>query len=437
MESPPLDPQYKGHWGPSIVGLLASLNALVVIVTLLRVTTRLWIVRSFWWDDLTIILATVRFFAFPVPFSLPLHEQGKKTDWSCSFQLGTAIGGTLGCLEVTFGFGTREAYLTPHQIIEFQKYTYGEWIQTFFTLMWTKVSICLFLMRIPHSNRYRRPLQWAVAFLLFSNVVLAMMWILQCQPIRATWDNSGDGGCFNHEVLCGIILAQAIISLVSDFSFAVLPILLLWRVQIDFKTKIGLWLLMCLGFITGACCLVRTVINNQALPKDGSYDGIVNWVWRTFEVQIGIIAACIPTLRPLYMRLMGSRRPGDDSLGTNVRYLGRGKSPDQLCLEHAPTGRGWSRSPMKDGFQDPEKEITRFNYTPRYPVPPPQGALRGPCVQERTESKKRQLRKIKNGLVTPVGDDMLKYGIKKSPFGSWDENLEKGSHLRSKSMGWG
>lgn len=58
--NPTLDPQYKGHWGPSIIGILASLNALVIIITLLRVVTRVWIVGSFWWDDLTIVLATVR-----------------------------------------------------------------------------------------------------------------------------------------------------------------------------------------------------------------------------------------------------------------------------------------------------------------------------------------------------------------------------------------
>ena len=304
--------------------------------------------------------------------------------------------------------------------------------------MWTKVSICLFLMRIPHSHRYRHPLSWAVAFLLFSNLVLAMMWILQCQPIRASWDNSGDGGCFTYDVKFGIILAQAIISLVSDFAFALLPIVLLWRVQIDFRTKIGLWLLMCLGFITGACCLVRTVINYQALPKDGSYDGIVNWAWRTFEVQIGIIAACIPTLRPLYMRLVGSRRPGDDSLGTNIRYLGRGKSPDQLWVEEVPTGKGWTKSPIREKFHDPEKEVKRYNYTPRYPSKPEEGRLRGPFIQERTESEKRQMRKIKNGLVTPIADDMVKYGIKKSPFGSLDEKTDLAeSHDGIQRSDWG
>ena len=198
------------------------------------------------------------------------------------------------------------------------KYTYGEWIQTFATLMWTKVSICLFLMRLPNSKVLLLPLQCAVAFLLFSNTILTVIWIMQCQPIHAAWDNRGI--CMSREAKEGIILAQAVISVVSDFSFAAFPILFLWRVQIDLKTKIGLWILMGLGFITGACCLVRTVLNNQSVPLDGTYDGIINWLWRLFEVQIGIIAACVPTLRPLYLWIM-KRVTGDtQGLDTNIKF---------------------------------------------------------------------------------------------------------------------
>ena len=184
--------------------------------------------------------------------------------------------------------------------------------------MWTKVSICLFLMRLPKSKALLLPLQYAVAFLLFSNTILTVIWIMQCQPIHAAWDNRGI--CMSREAKEGVILAQAIISVISDFAFAVFPILFLWRVQIDLKTKIGLWILMGLGLITGACCLVRTVLNGQSVPLDGTYDGIINWLWRLFEVQIGIIAACIPTLRPLYVWFM--KRVGGDTQGlaTNIRF---------------------------------------------------------------------------------------------------------------------
>ena len=164
-------------------------------------------------------------------------------------------------------------------------------------------------------------MQCAVAFLILSNVVLTMIWIMQCQPIRAAWDDSGI--CLSREDRQAVILTQAIISCVSDFAFAAFPIVILWRVQIDRKTKLGLWVLMGLGFITGGCCLVRTVLNNDALALDATYDGIVNWGGRLFEVTLGIIAACVPTLRPGYKwvvsRIKGERGPLDSNIRMGLK----------------------------------------------------------------------------------------------------------------------
>ena len=95
-------------------------------------------------------------------------------------------------------------------------------------------------------------------------------------------------------------MPKQVISAVSDFTFAAFPILLLWKVQMPLKAKISLCALMGLGVIIGACCIVRMVLNFQAIPLDLTYGGIDNWFWRLFEVQLGIIAACAPALRPGY-----------------------------------------------------------------------------------------------------------------------------------------
>ena len=115
----------------------------------------------------------------------------------------------LDIVEVHQGFGRHKATLTPHQIQEFQKYTFGEWIQTFATLMWTKVSICVFLLRIPVQKLFIRPLQAALVFLILSNVVLTVLWIVQCQPVAAAWDSSIDGKCFSKRQKENVIFAQA------------------------------------------------------------------------------------------------------------------------------------------------------------------------------------------------------------------------------------
>ena len=75
--------------------------------------------------------------------------------------------------------------------------------------MWTKVSICLFLLRIPFKKSFIRPLQAALVVLILSNVILTILWIVQCRPVDAAWDSSIHGACFSKRQRESIILAQA------------------------------------------------------------------------------------------------------------------------------------------------------------------------------------------------------------------------------------
>ena len=45
--------------GPALIIVLCVVVAVALIVVLLRCSVRLWITKNIWWDDWTIILATV------------------------------------------------------------------------------------------------------------------------------------------------------------------------------------------------------------------------------------------------------------------------------------------------------------------------------------------------------------------------------------------
>ena len=126
-------------------------------------------------------------------------------------KLGSIVGVALDFPEIHDGFGRHEYYLTEHQIQEFKKYIYGEWLQTFFTLMVTKVSICLLLLRIAPNKRMIRPIQSLVVFLILSNVVLSLLWILQCIPVDGAWDpvKQKTAKCFTEGQIQRIIISQA------------------------------------------------------------------------------------------------------------------------------------------------------------------------------------------------------------------------------------
>lgn len=112
-------------------------------------------------------------------------------------------------VEIHEGFGRPQPYISQHQLREFRKYTYGEWLQTFATLMFTKVSICLFLMRIPTARALIRPLQAAVIGLIVSNLIITVLWIVQCRPLEGAWDSEVKAKCFSRGQLQRIIMAQA------------------------------------------------------------------------------------------------------------------------------------------------------------------------------------------------------------------------------------
>ena len=179
--------------------------------------------------------------------------------------MGNFIGGALDLVEVHYGFGRSMYYLSDYQIQEYGKYVYGEWLQTFATLMFTKVSICLFLLRIPITKVLIRPLQAAVVFLVVTNIVFTLLWILQCSPVEAAWHTEIHGRCFGRGQLERIVMAQAsrslnpeqrlnnrwlttsVISIISDILFALYPVFILWSVQMKIQTKLSLWALMGLG----------------------------------------------------------------------------------------------------------------------------------------------------------------------------------------------
>ncbi|KAI4114686.1 MAG: hypothetical protein LQ345_004571 [Seirophora villosa] len=76
------------------------------------------------------------------------------------------------------------------------------------------------------------------------------------------------GKCFSKGQLERIIISQAIISIISDFFLSAFPILILRKVKINFRSKVGLCLLMGLGVIT--------VLNYQNVTNDPTWLSVPN-----------------------------------------------------------------------------------------------------------------------------------------------------------------
>ena len=62
---------------------------------------------------------------------------------------------------------------------------------------------------------------------------------------------------------------------------------------------------MGLGIITAICCIVRTALAGGITHTDQTWTTAANLAWRLPEVNIGIVCANAPMIRPLYLYFRG------------------------------------------------------------------------------------------------------------------------------------
>lgn len=99
---------------------------------------------------------------------------------------------------------------------------------------------------------------------------------------------------------------------------ALYPITFIWNLQVKLNLKIGLAIVMSLGVIATIASIYKTVeLQNLATP-DFTFDATNLVLWYMTENWLIVIAACIPTLGPLYQVITGK------ASSENLR-----RSPDQ------------------------------------------------------------------------------------------------------------
>lgn len=82
---------------------------------------------------------------------------------------------------------------------------------------------------------------------------------------------------------------------------------MLWRVNMSWRTKISLFFVLGLGSFVSACAVVRmTYLGSYGASGDWLWDTVPLATWSVIELNTGIIAGSLPSLRPLVKRFLGS-----------------------------------------------------------------------------------------------------------------------------------
>ncbi|GME41292.1 Bacterial alpha-L-rhamnosidase [Neofusicoccum parvum] len=304
-----------------ILSITAVFGAIALVVVMLRLYVRGWMLKYYGSDDYTMVLAMILSVVVMACFAV----------------------------ETKYGLGKHAAVMIadPVAYMEFSKWLYVHSLIVMVAVSAVKVSIALFLMRLAQRTRNVRFLWGMIVFLILFTISCAGTLIFQCSPIAAAWDYSlrapiGNAKCFSMTTFRNIGMFNSIVNILTDFLFASLPVPLVWQLQVNLRTKLTLASILSLGFFASAAAIVKCVKQWNVLEDpDWTVHNSFN-VWNYIELNIGIIAASLPALKPLFNWFLetaraitssggrsGNRRPsGYNAYGSRSAALGYMKQPE-------------------------------------------------------------------------------------------------------------
>ncbi|KAL8802635.1 MAG: hypothetical protein Q9200_006514, partial [Gallowayella weberi] len=212
------------------------------------------------------------------------------------------------------GYARHAVYLTPAERSNAAKVSVISRACCIMAIAFGKISVAFLIQRIQGSNKWR---MWFLYFCSISVFIMALFAVIflfaQCQPAHALWTPSmikdGTGHCWDPIPVNNYDIAAAGYFAWLDFVLAILPASFVCKLQMAKRKKVALCALLGMGVFAGICATIKTVHLRTMTHKDD-----ITWklpqylLWNALEVNIIIIAACIPTLRPLFLVVF--HRPG-------------------------------------------------------------------------------------------------------------------------------
>ncbi|OAA52904.1 integral membrane protein [Cordyceps fumosorosea ARSEF 2679] len=213
--------------------------------------------------------------------------------------LGNAILLSISCY---YGLGQSITSLAdPARISNTVKYVY---LCEFFSIMcpcFGRISFALMLLSLTPPTVTRRGLLWTVIITAFViDLGTLIISFSQCRPIAAFWDGRDNPDCWPKQVQRDAGFFQGSYGSAVDLTLAAFPASLFWNLQMSLKQRISLSAMMGFGVFAMAASIFKTV-ELQAITstENVTYEMAKLAIGWTLEANFVLIAASIPTLRPI------------------------------------------------------------------------------------------------------------------------------------------
>ena len=187
-----------------------------------------------------------------------------------------------------------------------------------------------------------------MALVLSFDIGLILQAFLICRPFAKYWDSLLPGTCGSPKAS---FLADGIINLVIDLPIIILPMPMVWQLQMSQQRKLALTVVFALGILyvmrsgqshstipmTGDRVCTITVVRLYFAFKfnidDVTYDIAKVVIVTDLENCMGIIVACLPMFPPTFKRILHGKQKSDSRnyiSSTVARLRSKGPKPHVL-----------------------------------------------------------------------------------------------------------
>ncbi|KAF2671552.1 hypothetical protein BT63DRAFT_467628 [Microthyrium microscopicum] len=172
-----------------------------------------------------------------------------------------------------------------------------------------KLSFASTLLRISNVKAEIYAI-YAVAGLAISiTIVYFTTLMINCHPIHFFWTRLlGDtsGHCLDVEVLIKTRYAHGVSVATCDMALAIIPTIMVSRLQMRRKQKVSISILLAIGSIASIATIARIPYIHKMRAQDFLYDNMPICMWTIVEVGVSLIATAAGTFKPLVSSWMST-----------------------------------------------------------------------------------------------------------------------------------
>ncbi|KNG43927.1 hypothetical protein DDE82_008334 [Stemphylium lycopersici] len=233
-----------------------------------------------------------------------------------------------------------------------------------------KSSILILYKNIFDVRKFRIVVYCVLAYVIGWTVSFTFSHLFTCYPITVFIEPYYGNSCVQ---TVPMFLALLYTDVVADLIILILPIPMVLSVRMEGRKKLAVIIMLSLGAAVCAISITRVVATYSIAeeyikhPDDVIYYTAPVFFWTNIELSLGLVCACLPTLRPIWFYFY-PREPTQTGSSYGYGSLGRGFGSSAL---HGTTkSSAFSGKPARKPYQEiDEIELTaRSEHAP--PTPP-------------------------------------------------------------------